>query len=84
MNDVYNFRKIDVAIFHKNSNGKKYVLNTLSILNTYPFIKPIFLFLKRVAEVFDLHDQKKGGLKTYALFLLIYNVVKSCQFETLT
>lgn len=83
MNEVYNFRMIDIAIFHKNSNGKKYVLNILEIINSYPYIKPIFIFLKRVLEVFNLHDQKTGGLKTYALFLLIYSVAKSYEFNSL-
>lgn len=35
------------------------------------------MIYKTLLEVFQLHDQATGGLKTYALFLMIYTVVKS-------
>jgi hypothetical protein len=58
----------------------KYVKYISQALHYFPEIRTIFFFLKKILENFNLHDRKNGGLKTYALFLMIYSIVANYKF----
>lgn len=67
---------MDITIFQKRNNGLKYVNYIVEGISRYPAIKPVYYTMHRILESFNLHNPAKGGLKTYALYLMILNVVK--------
>lgn len=67
----------DIAIFHRNHLNKQYATYILESLSGFPEIKPLFFVFLTMCRNFGLHDPQAGGLKTYALFLMISSVVKS-------
>ena len=56
----------------------KYVKYIMQGLSNYPIIKTVFYTMHRILESFQLHNPAKGGLKTYALYLMIL-MAASCQ-----
>lgn len=64
-------RKLDIVVFQHNNNGQKYVNFVSKELAINPFIKPVFYVMKRLLKNWKLNNPSKGGIKTYALFLMI-------------
>jgi hypothetical protein len=73
----------DISIFHRNHQNKHYVIYIIESLSVFPEIKPLFFVFKKICQLFNLHDPQSGGLKTYALFLMISSVVKSMPTKNL-
>ena len=40
--------------------------------------------MRKILQACELHEHRKGGLKAYAIFLLIYNMRKSYQYDYLS
>ena len=72
-----NRRKIDVAVFQYRNNGEKYVTFIKTQLSQNPFIQPLFFVFRKILKNFKLSNPTKGGIKTYALFLMLWIAV-SC------
>ena len=64
-------RKIDITIFQKKNNARKYVQFIQKTLSFNPFIKPIFFTVHKLLENYNIHRPTKLGLKTYTIFLMI-------------
>lgn len=47
---------------------------TNEIISYFPEIAVIYYVLRRLLAFKKLHDHRTGGLKAYALFLLIYSM----------
>lgn len=47
---------------------------TNEIMAYFPEIAIIYYVLRRLLSIRKLHDHRTGGLKAYALFLLIYSM----------
>ena len=70
-------RKIDLMICHKKNMAITYVSFIRESLAIYPCIRPLFFFLKRVIEQFNLHDPFNGGMKSYTIFLMLYQIIRT-------
>jgi hypothetical protein len=58
----------------KKNITSRYVAYTNEVMSYYPEIRIIYYTVRRLLAAKELHDHKKGGLKAYALFLLIYSM----------
>ena len=72
LSSKYNRRKIDIAAFQYRNNGEKYVTFIKSQLLLNPFIRPLFFVFRKILKNFKLSNPTKGGIKTYALFLMLW------------
>jgi len=50
-------------------------------MSYYPEVSTIYYVLRRLLAVRRLHDHRTGGLKAYALFLLIYSMRSQYQYQ---
>lgn len=67
----------DIAIFHRNHLNQQYTTYILESLAAFPEIKPLFFVYLKMCKTFGLDDPQAGGVKTYALFMMVSSVVKS-------
>lgn len=65
----------------KKSIASKYVAYTNEVHTYYPEIRVIYYVLRRLLGLKELQDHKKGGLKAYALFLLIYSMRSQYHYQ---
>ena len=49
------------------------------VIAYYPDISTIYYVIRRLLAIKKLHDHRMGGLKAYALFLLLYSL--RCQYN---
>jgi DNA polymerase sigma len=63
--------KIDITVSEDKHKGKDCVSLVNSFTSKYPEIKPIFLILKQLMHVCGFSEPFKGGMSSYALFLMV-------------
>ena len=74
--------KIDLTYNEKeeylinNMESVEYIKNALK---EYPEIKPVILILKRYLKMQKMNEVYLGGIGSYALFLMVLNVIKNYQ-----
>ena len=78
-----NSRKIDITIYQKKTNVQKYVRYIEQCISVYPHIITMFYLYHKLLKSFNLHLFTRGGLKTYAMFLMILHFVHHCSAETM-
>lgn len=78
-----NCRKLDITIFQKKNNGEKYVQFVKEGLTMYPTIRPIFFTFHRILQSFSLHNPARGGVKTYAIYLMVMWMVSQNSVENI-
>ena len=64
----------------KKNIGSRYVIYVNDIMSCYPEIRIIYYVLRGLLALKKLHDHRTGGLKAYALFLLIYSMRNQYQY----
>jgi len=74
LSEKYNRQEVEIFVVNKPSKTSKYVIYINNILSQYPEIQYIYYFIRKLLALKDLHDHKKGGLKAYALFLMIAEI----------
>ena len=75
-NQLHNL-KLDLTIFQKRNNGQKYVDFIKNAIKKFSVIRPLFFSVHKILQSFGLHNPAKNGLKTYALFLMIFYYVRA-------
>jgi hypothetical protein len=65
----------------KKNIATQYVAFIHEIQAYYPEIQIIYSVIRKILEVKLLHDHRKGGLKAYGLFLLIYSMRSQYQYS---
>lgn len=63
--------RIDIS--NGNNKGYKHLLYIREILNKHSYIKIYALILKKFIKQRNLHNVRKGGLCSYAQFLMLYH-----------
>lgn len=76
LNQQKNNRKIDIVAFQKHNNSRKYVNFMLRAIDVYPYIQTFFYLIHKLLKSFQLHTPALNGLKTYSIFLVIYQFVE--------
>lgn len=70
---------MEIFISNKKNIAHRYVNCARETIACYPEILPIFVVLRRLLQLHHLHDHKRGGLKAFALFLLVYGM--RCHYQ---
>jgi hypothetical protein len=80
------YERLEVELFlsSKKNIASRYVAYTYEIMAYYPEVQVIYYVLRRLLAVVRLHDHRAGGLKAYALFLLIYSMRSHYQYPYLS
>ena len=63
--------KIDITVHVSKHKGKECSQLIGYFLGKYPEIKPVFLVLKQLMYVCEFNEPFKGGIGSYALFLMV-------------
>jgi DNA polymerase sigma len=76
-------RKVDITILDRNHNGK--VINNFvrSQMAVYPALKPLFYVIKTLSCHFKLTDPKNGGIRTYAIIVMLLSFIAKWNENTL-
>ena len=61
----------DITLFNENHNGQNCVKLVKDYLRENQLLEPLTLVLKQTLKVWGFNDSYKGGLSSYALFLMI-------------
>ena len=77
------YERLEVELFlsSKKNIASRYVAYTLDILRYCPEVSVIYYVMRRLLSIRRLHDHRTGGLKAYALFLLIYSMRSQYQYQ---
>ena len=70
------FEKLEIELFlsNKKNIATRYVAYMNEVMAFYPDVSTIYYVLRRLLAIRRLHDHRMGGLKAYALFLLLYSM----------
>lgn len=75
---------VEIFLFYnKKINVLKYTHLVLETVHSYPQLRPIFYILRTILHKFHLHDPKRNGLKSYALFLMIRHHLDNYTYQNL-
>jgi DNA polymerase sigma len=70
-------KKIDITVIDRNHNGLAIVHYISENLNIYPQLKPLFFIIKSLTCHYKLYDPKNGGIRTYAIIIMILSYLQS-------
>ena len=70
-------RKIDITIMDRNHNGRAITHYINEQLTAYPLLKPMFYIIKSLSHEYKLNDPKKGGIRTYAIIIMLLSRIVS-------
>jgi len=67
---------IDITLMSESHNGLNCVELVKEYLSENQLLEPITLVLKQTLQVWGFNDSYKGGLSSYALFLMIVSFLQ--------
>lgn len=65
------YRKFDIKVYNPSNNGRQHSQYVLNFMNMYPKIKPLFYIIKSLINCYKMYDPSKGGVRSFALFLML-------------
>lgn len=74
-------RKIDISVFDRNHNGMAIAHYISENMKIFTQLKPLFFTLKSLTYHFKLYDPKNGGIRTYALVIMIISFLQNEQMK---
>ena len=70
-------RKIDITVIDRSHNGPAIVHYINENLKLSPQLKPLFFVIKSLTYNFKLNDPKIGGIRTYAIIIMILSFLQN-------
>jgi len=70
-------RKVDITVFDRNHNGMAIAHYISENIKIFPQLKPLFFTIKSLSYHFKLNDPKNGGIRTYALVIMIISFLQN-------
>lgn len=70
-------RKVDITVFDRNHNGMAISHYIIENIKMFPQLKPLFFTIKSLTYHFKLNDPKNGGIRTYALIIMIISFLQN-------
>lgn len=80
---LHHYLDLEIDITINTDDGIRSTAYVAQLIERFPIIRPIVLFLKKVLSIQQLNVASRGGLSGFALTLCVAHVVQRCQCKRL-
>lgn len=70
-------RKVDMTVLDRSHNGRTIAQFVSEQLGNFPQLRPMFFAIKTLSYSFRLNDPKNGGIRTYAIIVMLLSRISS-------